>query len=87
MKIWLSGGETPLPPAQSNDVVILDSWLPQANEVVVPLDETNTQKSKRRKRATQDESSLKKRTRKPKIVEDDPRAPLEAVVASTTTLT
>ena len=72
MKIRLSGGEPPLPPAQSDEVGLLDSQLLEADEVVAPLDEANTQKSKRRKRATQDESSLKKRTMKLKIVEDDP---------------
>jgi len=84
LKIRLSSGEPPLPPTQSDEVVLLDSQLPAADKVVATFDETNTQKSKRRKRATQDESSLKKRTRNQKIVEDDPPppAPSEATVAS-----
>ena len=86
MKIQLSGGEPPLPPAQSNEVVFLDSQLPEADEVVATFDEANIQKSKRRKRAIQDESSLKKRAGKLKIVEDDPPASSEAAVASTTIL-
>jgi hypothetical protein len=88
LKIRLSGGEPSLPPAQSDEVVLLDSQLPEADEVVATVDEANTQKSKRRKRATQDESSLKKRARKLKTVEDDPPPPAspEAAVASTPSL-
>jgi hypothetical protein len=88
LKIQLSGGEPPLPPTQSDEVVILDSQLPEADEVVATVDEANTQKSKRKKRATQDESSLKKRAKKLKIVEDDPPplASPEVAVASTSTL-
>jgi hypothetical protein len=88
LKIRLSGGEPPLPPTQSDEVVLLDSQLPEADEVVATLDEANTQKSKRRKRATQDESSLKKRARKLKTVEDDPPPPVspEATVAFPATL-
>jgi hypothetical protein len=52
LKIRLSGGEPKLPPAQSDEVVLLDSQLPEADEVVATLDEANTQKSKIRKRAT-----------------------------------
>jgi hypothetical protein len=81
LKIRLSGGE---PPSQSDKVVLLESELHEVDEVVATLDEPNTQKSKRRKRVTQDESSLKKRARKLKTVEDDP-PPLtlhEAAVAS-----
>ena len=70
LKIRLSGGEPNLPPAQSDEVVLLESELQEVDEVVATLDEPNTQKSKRRKRATQDESSLKKRARKLKPVED-----------------
>ena len=87
MKIRRSGGEPPLPPAQSDEVVILESQLPETDEVVATLDEAATQKSKMRKHATQDKSSLKKRTRKPKLVEDDSPASSEAAVASTATLT
>ena len=83
LKIWRSGGE---PLSQSYEVVHLDSQFPKENEVVAPLNEATTHKSKRRKRATQDESSLKKRARKLKIVEDDPLASLEAAVATTATL-
>jgi hypothetical protein len=56
------------------------------DEVVATLDEPNIQKSKRRKRATQDESSLKKRARKIKTVEDDPppASPKAAVVSPPT---
>jgi hypothetical protein len=87
LKIRLSGGERPLPSAQSDEVVLLDSQLPEeANKVVAPLEEANTQKSKRRKRATQDESSLNKHTRKLKMVEDDPPASPEAAASSTATL-
>ena len=46
------GGEPPLPPSQSDEVVLLDSQLLEADEVIAPLDEANTQKSKRRKRTT-----------------------------------
>jgi hypothetical protein len=86
LKIRLSGGELNLPPSQSDEVVLLESELPEADEVHVTLDEPNTQKSKRRKRATQDESSLKKRARKLKPVDDDPPASPEAAVASPPTL-
>jgi hypothetical protein len=86
LKIRLSGGEPNLPPAQSDEVILLDSQLPEADEIVATLDEANTHKSKRRKRATQDESSLKKRARKLKLVEDDPPASHEAAVASAPTL-
>ena len=88
LKIRLSGGEPSLPPTQSDEVVLLESQLQEVDEVVATLDEPNTQKSKRRKRATQDESSLKKRARKLKTVEDDPLPPPspEAAVASTVTL-
>jgi hypothetical protein len=86
LKIRLSGGEPNLPPAQSDEVVLFDSQLPESDKVVATFDEANTQKSKRRKRATQDESSLKKRARKLKLVEDDPPASPEAAVASPPTL-
>jgi hypothetical protein len=88
LKIYLFGGEPPVPPTQSDEVVLLDSQLPEVDEVVATLDEANTQKSKRRKRATQDESSLKKRARKLKTVEDDPPPPVspEATVAFPATL-
>ena len=88
MKIRLFGGEPSLPPSQSDEVVVLDSQLPEADEVVATIDEANTQKSMRRKRATQDESSLKKRAKKLKSVEDDPPslASPEAAVASTPSL-
>jgi hypothetical protein len=56
------------------------------DEVVATLDEPNTQKSKRRKSATQDESSLKKRAKKLKPVEDDPPASPEAAVTYLPTL-
>ena len=88
LKIRLSGGEPSLPPAQSDEVVFLHSQLLEADEIVATVDEANTQKSKRMKRAPQDESSLKKRARKLKTVEDDP-PPLpspEAAVASTPSL-
>ena len=81
--IRLFGGE---PPSQSNEVVFLESQLQEVNEVVVTFDEANTQKSKRRKRAIQDESSLKKRAKKLNIVEDDPPASLDAGVAYTASL-
>jgi hypothetical protein len=42
LKIRLSGGELPLPPSQSDDVVVLDSQLPEGDEVVPTLDEANT---------------------------------------------
>ena len=86
LKIRLSGGEPPLPPAQSDEVVLLENELQEVDEVIATLDESNTQKSKRRKRGTQDESSLKKRARKLKHVEDDPPASPEAAVASSPTL-
>ena len=86
MKIRLSGGEPNLLPSQSDEVVLLESELQEVDEVVATLDEPNTQKSKRRKRATQDESSLKKRARKLKHVDDDPPASPEAAVASLPTL-
>jgi hypothetical protein len=88
LKSRLSGGEPNMPHSQSGEVVLLESELPEADEVHVTLDEPNTQKSKRRKRATQDESSLKKRARKLKPMEDDPPPPAspEAAVASTATL-
>jgi hypothetical protein len=88
LKIRLSGRDPPLPPAQSDEVLLLDSQFLEADEVVATIDEANTQKSKRKKRATQDESSLKKRARKLKTVEDDPPplASPEAVVASIATL-
>jgi hypothetical protein len=84
LKIRLSGGE---PPSQT-DEVLLENELQEVDEVVATLDEPNTQKSRRRKRATQDESSFKKRARKLKPVEDDPPAPAspEAAVASLPTL-
>jgi hypothetical protein len=82
LKIRLSGGEPPLPSTQSDEVDLLDSQLPDATEVHETLDEANTQKSKRRKRATQDESSLKKRTRKLKHVEDDPPPPVATLASS-----
>ena len=53
-KIQLSGGE---PPSQSDEVVLQESELQEVDEVVATLDEANTQKSNRKKRATQDESS------------------------------
>jgi hypothetical protein len=85
LKIQLSGGE---PPSQTDEVVLLEIELQEVDEVVATVDEPNTQKSKRRKRATQDESSLKKRAKKLKHVEDDPPAPAspEAAVASPPTL-
>ena len=83
LKIRLSGGE---PPSQSDEVVLLDTQILEADEVVAPLDEANTQKSKRRKRATQNESSLKKRAMKLKTVEVGPHASPKAAVASTATL-
>ena len=88
MKIWLSGGEPPLPPTQSDEVVLFDSQLPEADDVVATINEAETHKSNRKKRVTQDESSLKKRARKLKTVEGDPppHASLKAVVASTATL-
>jgi hypothetical protein len=58
LKIRLSGEEPPLPPIKSDEVVLLDSQLPKADEVVATVDEANIQKSNKRKRATQDESSL-----------------------------
>ena len=86
MKIRLSCGEPPLPPAQGNEVVLLDSQLPEADEVVATLDEANTHKSTRRKRATQDKSSLKKCATQLKTVEDDPPTSPEAAIASPATL-
>jgi hypothetical protein len=86
LKIRLSGGESNLPPSQSDEVVLLESELQEVDEVVATLDGPNTQKSKRKKRATQDESSLKKCARKLKTVEDDPPASPEAAVASPPTL-
>ncbi len=83
MKLRLSAGE---PPSQSDEVVLQESELQEVDEIVATLDEANTQKSKRRKRATQDESSLKKRAKKLKTVEDDPPASPEAAVASPPTL-
>jgi hypothetical protein len=88
LKIYLFGGEPPVPPTQSDEVVLLDSQLPETDEVVATVNEANTQKSKRRKCATQDKSSLKKRAKKLKTVEDDPPPPasLEATVGSPATL-
>ena len=83
MKIRLSGGE---PPSQSDEVVLLEHQLQEVDEVVAPLDEPNTQKSRRRKRATQDKSSLKKRAKKLKTVEDEHPASPKAAVASPPTL-
>ena len=83
LKLRLSAGE---PPSQSDEVVLQESELQEVDEIVATLDEANTQKSKRRKRATQDESSLKKRAKKLKTVEDDPPASPEAAVASPPTL-
>ena len=74
-KLWLSAGE---PPSQSDEVVLRESQLHEVDEVVAAIDEPNTQKSKRRKRATQDESSLKKRAKKLKTIEDDPPASPDA---------
>ena len=83
MKMRLSGGE---PPFQSDEVVLLESQLQEVDEVVAIIDEANTQKSNGRKRATQDKSSLKKRAKKLKTVEDDPSASTETAVASSPTL-
>ena len=83
LKIRLCGGE---PPFQSDEVVLLESQLQGVDEVVATLNEANTQKSKRKKRTTQDESSLKNSTKNLKTVEDDPPASPEAAVASTPTL-
>ena len=83
LKLRLSGGE---PPSQSDEVVLQESELQEVDEVIASLDEANTQKSKRKRRATQDESSLKKRTKKLKTVEDEPPASPEAAVGSPPTL-
>ena len=42
LKIPLSGREPPLSRAQSDDVVLLDSQLPEANGVILPLNEAYT---------------------------------------------
>ena len=54
MKIHLSGGEPSLPPAQSDEVVILDSQLSEADEVVAIVNKAITQNSNRRKRGSLD---------------------------------
>ena len=78
LKIKLSSGEALEDSPEADDVIHLDSQLPEGDELVGPLDAPDTQKPKRRRRGTQDDSTKKRRNNKAKMVEDSsPPLPIE----------